>query len=50
MIQLAILWWVLTTLNAPTWCWVCWWVCVGTCAVELCRRMINLGKKWAKDG
>ena len=45
MLHLPIEYWILTTLNAPQWCFTCWWIMTGICTINFCVQLIKLGKE-----
>lgn len=43
MLGLAMLFWVGSNFNAPTWYWVCWWIAVGVKVIQYGWGMFKAG-------
>jgi hypothetical protein len=45
MLHLLIEHWMLTTLNAPQWCFTCWWILVVIWFLDVCVKLVKFGKE-----
>ena len=45
MLHLLIEHWILTTLNAPQWCFTCWWILVINGFLYNSAKLIKFGKE-----
>ena len=43
MLQLAILWFLLTKSVAPGWCWTFWWIILIVKIIEIIAKSIKIG-------
>lgn len=45
MFSLFILYWVMGTLSAPTWCYVLWWIALVTKVISFIGDIFKLGRE-----
>ena len=45
MFNLAILMWLMIELNAPNWCYICWWIAVIFKGLSFAIECIKIGKE-----
>lgn len=45
MLNLAIMMWMMMELNAPDWCYTCWWIAAICTGISFVVNCIKIGKE-----